>query len=188
MSTFATRFGRRLHLCGLVTLPAGHSLDPALVVVSIGPVPTPGPGRVFVSLANLASRHGMAALRFGVEPRAARASDDSAMLDILDALGHAGELGCGSSFVVLAAGDVARHVLLAAVSDGRVSGVMLPGEPGISDARLPDGRILRACSPSLPQVPDAALSSPVADEWAGQCIGWIRSNVASRGTAVEVGT
>jgi pimeloyl-ACP methyl ester carboxylesterase len=60
----AVRFGRSLHLVGVISLPAAQRADCAVIFLNAGLVPRVGPHRLHVRLARLIAAQGIPSLRF----------------------------------------------------------------------------------------------------------------------------
>lgn len=134
MSEQLHRFGADAHLCGVLNQPdAGHSGDakPAVVFLTAGLLPKPGPFRLYVELARTLEHAGFAALRFdlsgigesGTTKRDADAAQ-SAVADVREAMDMlAAETGA-QRFILAGLCSGAELAHRAAVSDERVCGMI----------------------------------------------------------------
>ncbi len=138
MSEVVIRFGRSLHLSGILTEPEGADQSlPTVVIVSCGRTHHVGPYRLYVNLSRALAERGIRTLRFDVgntgdSQCALPAEPDSGGLgyDIQDALDHLSRGAPEARYILFGLLSAADLAFAAATRDKRVIGAILVDPSG----------------------------------------------------------
>jgi hypothetical protein len=150
------RFGRSLHLSGILTEPeAGDQSLPTLVIVNSGRTHHVGPYRLYVDLSRALAERGIRTMRFDVtntgDSQCAIAAEKNEIndgYDIQDALDYLSRDASAAGYVLFGQFSAADQAVAAAMRDRRVIGAILVEPSGYRTFGYHLRRSLRWPSPA----------------------------------------